>query len=406
MKRKLNIIFKRKDITILFFGQIISLLGSGINMIGLSLYVLKFDNPILGMGTLSIVMALPWAFLSPFTGVLADKFSKKKIMIFCDILRGILGIALFFTNNIFLFYAITLAMSIINVIFAPAVSGFIPFIVEKDELDDINSIYAGNRELAFLIGPAIGGLLVSLFGPSIVFIINGISFILSGVSEIFLTVDGYIENKDTNQIKVFENMKQGYLYIQKNIDIKFIILFFGTIALSFGSFRILIPNHIVNQLGISDSGYGMFVTVTGVGSTIGALLIPRLLKYFKVLELMIWGVISYGILYFIFIFMKSVGIALFLYFLTGFSVVLINVCSEIYLQKNVDKEYIGRVISLNMTFSNITLLLSMFLVTSFGQYFSNISILIGFIILLIVAGAIGMTILKKINSSKNINEKF
>ncbi|MGL4742679.1 MAG: MFS transporter, partial [Sarcina sp.] len=215
MRKKINFIFTKRDFTLLFFGQFISTLGSGINMIGLSLYVLKFDNPILGMGTLSIIMVLPWAFLSPFMGVLADKFSKKKIMIWCDILRGFLGIALFFVNNIFVFYLITLGMSIMNVIFAPAASGFLPFILEEDELSQANSLYAGSGELAFLIGPAIGGVLVSLCGPGVVFMLNGISYIISGISEIFLSVDGYVKKDQEKKTIIFREIKEGYLYVKK-----------------------------------------------------------------------------------------------------------------------------------------------------------------------------------------------
>lgn len=400
MRKKINFIFNKRDFTLLFFGQFISTLGSGINMIGLSLYVLKFDNPILGMGLLSIMMVLPWAFLSPFMGVLADKFSKKKIMIWCDILRGVLGIALFFVNNIFVFYLITLAMSILNVVFAPAASGFLPFILEEDELSQANSLYAGSGELAFLIGPAIGGVLVSLCGPGVVFMLNGISYILSGISEIFLSVDGYVKKGDEKKITVFTEIKEGYLYAKKHVGIKFVILFFGVVSLSFGVFRILIPNYVVNQMGVSDSGYGIFVAISGVGSTVGALVVPKLLKWFSELELMVLGVIGYGSLYLIFIFSRYIPLGLLLYFFIGFSGVFMNVCYDIYLQKYADKEYIGRVFSLDMTLTNIATLIPMIIITSFGEYINDSFILIFSTIFMILVGSIGFIILKNLNLSK------
>ncbi|MGL5820486.1 MAG: MFS transporter, partial [Sarcina sp.] len=376
MREKINFIFNKRDFTLLFFGQFVSTLGSGINMIGMSLYVLRFDNPILGMGVLSIIMALPWVFLSPFMGVLADKFSKKKIMIWCDILRGFLGLALFFTNNIFVFYLITLIMSSLNVIFAPAASGFLPFILDEDELSQANSLYAGSGELAFLIGPAIGGLLVSLCGSGVVFMINGISYIFSGISEMFLSVDGYIKKDEIKKISVFNEIKEGYLYATKHKGIKFIILFFGVVSLSFGVFRVLIPNYIVNQMGVSDSGYGIFVAMAGVGSTVGALAVPKLLKWFKTLELMVLGVIGYGILYFIFMFVKYIPLGLLVYFFIGFSGVFMNVCYDIYLQKHADKEYIGRVFSLDMTLTNISTLIPMIIITVLGEHINENIVLV------------------------------
>jgi MFS family permease len=139
-------------------------MGSAINTIGLSLCVLKFDNPVLGMGTLSLLLTIPWIIFGPIAGVFADRYSKKQTIIVCDIIRGLLSLELFFTQDIVLFYLIVFLMTIFDVIFSPAISGFLPFVVEKDELESANSIYSGSGQLAYLIGPAIGGILVAVFG--------------------------------------------------------------------------------------------------------------------------------------------------------------------------------------------------------------------------------------------------
>ena len=396
MKEKINLIFNRRDFCILFLGQLVSKLGSGINTIGLSLYVLKFENPILGMGALTITMTIPWIFLGPFTGVLADRYSKKKIIIWCDILRGFLSIGLFFTENMILFYLIVMSMSVLDVIFSPAISGFLPFVLEKDEIEEANSIYAGAGEIAYLVGPAIGGGLVAVFGAGAVFIINGISYILSGISEIFIQVEGFIKKEKIEQKSVMKEMKEGYIYAKSHKSIKFVILFFAVVSLSFGAFRILSSNYIINDIGISDSGYGLFVAICGVGSTLGAFILPRLIKKVSVIAIMVFGVGGYGVLYLAFSITSWIPLAGVIYFFIGIFGAFMDVSYGIFLQKNIDKEYIGRVFGFDMTLSSFSMLIAMVFTTISASYLDSQILFFLCSAFLIIVSLVGFIIMKKL----------
>ncbi|MGL4742400.1 MAG: MFS transporter, partial [Sarcina sp.] len=214
----------------------------------------------------------------------------------------------------------------------------------------------------------------------------------------------YVKKDQEKKTIIFREIKEGYLYVKKHVGIKFVILFFGVVSLSFGAFRILIPNYVVNHMGVSDSGYGIFVAISGVGSTVGALAVPKLLKWFKELELMVLGVIGYGVLYLMFIFSRYIPLGLLLYFFIGFSGVFMNVCYDIYLQKYADKEYIGRVFSLDMTLTNISTLIPMVIITTLGERINESLVLIFFIIFMILVGSIGFIILKNLSISKSLEK--
>lgn len=391
---------KVKDFSILFIGQFISKLGSAINAVGLSLYVLKFDNPILGMGTLSLLLALPWIIFGPIAGVFADRYSKKQIIIVCDIIRGLLSLTLFFTKDIVLFYSIVFLMTIFDVIFSPAISSFLPFVVDKDNLDSANSIYSGSGELAYLTGPAIGGILVASFGVRVVFVLNSISYIVSGISEIFIVSSGYINKHEHKQVSTFTEMKQGFVYAKSHNEIVFIILFFASISAILGGLPILCSNYIVNEIGISDQIYGTFMSIKSIGSIIGALLLPKGLNRIKELPMIILSTVIYGVLFVLFSLCRGIPYYISIYFSIGFITSFINITYGIFIQKNVDKAYIGRVFSLDMSLSNLTMILSIMVVTFTGTIIGVQNLIIIYAIVIVCISLIALVIMRKLKLNR------
>ena len=389
-------LLKRKDFSILFIGQFISKMGSAINTIGLSLCVLKFDNPVLGMGTLSLLLAIPWIIFGPIAGVFADRYSKKQTIIVCDIIRGLLSLTLFFTKDIVLFYSIVFLMTIFDVIFSPAISGFLPFVIDKADLKSANSIYSGSGELAYLIGPAIGGFLVASFGVGMVFIVNAISYILSGIAEMFIVSPGYINKNKNEKISTFLEMKQGFIYAKNHNTIVFVILFFAGASAVLGGLPILCSNYIVNELGASDQVYGIFISIKSIGSMIGALLLPKALNRIKELPMMILGTGIYGGLFILFSAWRWIPYSVGIYFFIGFIASFINVTYGIFLQKNVDKEYIGRVFSFDMSLSNFTMVTSIVFVTFNGNFLGTQNLMIMYAVAIILISLIGLVVMKKL----------
>lgn len=384
--------FINKDYILLLVGQFISKLGSGINSIGITLYVLRFDNPILGLGTLTLLLTIPWIIISPIAGTMADKYSKKFIIVICDILRGILSIGLFYTFNIYLFYLIVFLLTILDVVFSPAISGFLPFIVVKEDLEKANSLYSGTGELANLIGPALGGGLVALLGVEGVFLINGISYIVSGISEIFIKNKG-IDSEDRKEIKtegkLFIDIRDAMDYIKENKNIGFIIGFFAIASMAFGGLPILYLNFIKNNLMVSEEIYGLFMTLSGVGLLLGSFILPKLPKKWSSMDLMVRGVGVYGLLFLLFIGYKFIPYNMLIFFIIGIITSFVNVSYGIFLQSEVEKSIIGRVFSLDMTISSITTLISILFITIVGDKLSDTILIIFFSLLMIAISLIG-----------------
>ncbi len=395
MSKSLRSLLKQRDFALLLVGQFVSKLGSGINGIGLTIYVMKFDNPIMGLGTLMLLLHIPWIVFGPFAGTLADRYSKKSIIILCDILRGVLGIFLFYSDSLMAFYIIVLLITTLDVLFSPAIGSFLPFIVAKDKLEEANSVYSASGEVAHLIGPALGGTLVALLGTSSVFLINGISYVLSGISETFICNKGISASQREKQ-STLTDIKKGIRYAKHHKRMGFVIVFFALDAAAFGGLPIAYLNFIRHDLMASETIYGLFMTISGIGNLVGSLLVPILQKKWTGLELMIKGTGAYGLIFVLFVLYRFIPYNMLLFFFKGVVASFINVSYSIFLQQEVAKDMIGRVYSLDMALSTITSTLSIILVTFLGKHLSNTTLILLFAGLTILISLYGQTKIKSL----------
>ncbi|HIH72724.1 MAG TPA: MFS transporter [Thermococcaceae archaeon] len=172
-------------------GRFVSLVGSGVQDVALPLFILDLTGSGTIMGIFMIISMLPRLILYPIAGVVGDKINRKWIMVWMDFGRGavILFLALLASRNLItipILFGTQFVVSLMNALFGPATSAMLPDIVEKEELMRANSILMSLNSTAYIVGPALGGIIYGMGGIMIAFLINGVSFIASGVSELFI----------------------------------------------------------------------------------------------------------------------------------------------------------------------------------------------------------------------------
>ncbi|MCR1974328.1 MFS transporter [Clostridium sporogenes] len=182
-----------KNFFILWQGQLVSSLGDAIYEIALGFWVLMVTGSTALMGTLMAVSMIPKIVISPFAGVLIDRSERKYIIVAMDLIRGIV-ITLVGIVTI-LGYAkiwmILLAGMIIGTcaaFFNPCMGSVLPDIVSQDKIVKANSSYQMTTTGSNLIGTVFGGMLYATLGAPIMFLINGISYLFSAFTELFMKV--------------------------------------------------------------------------------------------------------------------------------------------------------------------------------------------------------------------------
>lgn len=225
-------LLKKKNFSLLMVGKFVSLLGNEIQRVALSLYVLKITGSATKFASVLALTVIPQCILGPIAGVLADWIDRKKLIVYLDILSGIIvGVYAYLyiisgKFSLIYIYSLTILLSIISVIFNPAISTILPSIIDKEDLVDANSIDCFIRNMANFLAPIISGVLFSVFGMFVILMGNSISFILSAISEMFINISKVnIEFNTITINKFYTDFSEGVKFIRsKKILVSIIIL--------------------------------------------------------------------------------------------------------------------------------------------------------------------------------------
>lgn len=362
-------LLKNPNFLLLFFGGIVSRIGNGIHHIGLVWYIMELHNSGLAVGTILMLATIPGVILGPFSGVLVDRFDRKKIIIWMDIIRGVIVLLMSLmiitgTMNYTFLILGTVLLSICGTLFNPAVSASIPNIVKNEHLSKANSLEHLSMNLTGVIGPAVGGVMIAIWGVGGVFMINGISFLLSAFSEYFIKFPPQKKNYQTEKIHFITEMKEGvsFLYQQKAL---FYLLFTCLFANFFfaGSSVVGLPLVVRNSLQGSVQDFGLIEAAWPVGAILGGLLLSLLPEFKKVfkpftialsVQTVFWTLIGCITLPEI---IATYGISLIKYaiiaclILGGVCNAFVNVPLMVVFQRMVPDEKRGRIFGITMTIS-------------------------------------------------------
>ena len=139
------------------------------------------DSEIL-LGLVIVVKLMSFAVFSPFAGYLTDRFDRRQLMIWCDIGRAVVVVMLLLVQSadlVWLVYVLISLQMMMAAVFEPAKSSSIPNITTKDELMVANIISTLSWSVIFTTGMAIGGFATEYLGIKMVFILNGITYLVS-----------------------------------------------------------------------------------------------------------------------------------------------------------------------------------------------------------------------------------
>ena len=173
-----------KNFRRLWAGQLVSELGTWFSFIAELGLVRTLSGTALTTTALLVARLLPFLLVAPIAGVLADRRSRKQIMIVADLLRAVVAIVFVFAGMIgsaWLVIACSALMASLTMFFEAAKNASIPNLVARRELLTANVLMFSTRFLQYTLGSAIGGLTAAQFGYDTAFIVNALSFVGSAL---------------------------------------------------------------------------------------------------------------------------------------------------------------------------------------------------------------------------------
>lgn len=175
-------IWQNKIYMRLFASYSVSMLGHWFDMVAIMIlfgYVWQAEPMLIAL--IPVALALPQALLGQFSGVIADKFDKVKLMMAADFLTAALTFILLLAQNPWIALVILSLRSVVNVIHFPAQQGLIKQVVDENLMLKAVTLNGIVNQLGKIMGPVIGGGIAGLFSPQLCIFINGVAFILSAL---------------------------------------------------------------------------------------------------------------------------------------------------------------------------------------------------------------------------------
>lgn len=365
MKRERKCI--NSNFLLFLLGRIVSDTGTSIQMMIMPLYIIDIGGTANTVGFFSFLSLLPALLVYPFAGVIGDRLNRKRIMVVTDfisavVLLGLGWLSYLGTMKLSLLLTVQVIISLMNGLFEPATRGMLPQLVDKEQLTRHNSTVASARSASVLVGPLIGAALYANFGITIVFFANGVSFLLSGISEMGI---GYIhiKQKATHGIKgIMNDLSEGIKFVLQNNLIRklscFLLVSYFVIQ---PIFSVMLPLFFKRSLSYTDVQYGYLQTIIILGSLIGSIMIGLLYRKEKrMTKLLVIGsiILLCGMLLFtalIFpISVLTLGNDTIIYFILLATVLgifsagnmFISVPVQTFIQQATPNEYMSRVFSL------------------------------------------------------------
>ncbi|GAA0724736.1 MFS transporter [Clostridium malenominatum] len=332
----------------LMVGNLISFIGDQIYIIAIPWIVYNITGSITQMATITAIGKIPNMF-QPISGVWVDRFNKKKLLLVCDALESILVCSMGFFYlweklELPYIYLITIISGFLSQIYNSAKFSVIPLLAKEDDLHYVNSLDSGIYNMGILIGPSIGGLIISAFNPGYALIINGVSFLGTLVAVLFTEISEESIDKKARHLKYLkEDLKMGFNFVFKTPS-----LLYTNTALIFSSlgttlFLTVMFFYLRSIVGLNASEVGVLLSIGGVGAILGSLLTNHLIKYISHIKIIILGMLLGGSSIVIFGIARSYMMLVLSNALGTFAVSLINPCVTTIRQSVTPKYLLGRV---------------------------------------------------------------
>lgn len=303
MNEYITLLRQNRNYRYLWLGNVVSLLGDWFNLIASAELITDLSNTGLAISSLFLARFLPLFFVSPLAGVLADRFSRRKIMIASDLLRALTVLGFLFVQTreqIWLLYALTVMQFVLSALFTPARSAILANVVPQKDLVTANALDSFTWSTMLALGAFLGGLATAVFGARTAFILDAATFILSAwwISRVVVAPRKVEAGGEGGWFDFID----GFRYLWSVPFILGISLVKAAGSLVWGSINVLevtFANEVFpldapwlrEALNIEDAGtaaLGIIYMISGLGTGLGPLLMRRWLGDAR--ERLLWGI--------------------------------------------------------------------------------------------------------------------
>lgn len=261
-----------------FSGQIISNSGTWMQRIAQDWLVLEITDSPLAVGITTALQFLPMLMFGLFGGLIADRYSKRALLLVTQVIMGLLAVAiavLTLTGNVEVWhiYAASIGLGLVSVVDNPARQVFVNEMVPPRLVRNAVSLNSGSFQIARMVGPAAAGLLIAAVGSGWAFAFNAVSFLGAIAALLLMDVTKLTPTEQAPREK--GQVLEGLRYVRSRPHILWLIVLVGCIGTFGFNFAIILSAYAKHVFDAGPEIYGILNSAMAVGSVTGALLAAR-----------------------------------------------------------------------------------------------------------------------------------
>jgi MFS family permease len=336
-----------RNYRLFFYGQLVSLIGTWMQTTALSWYVYQVTNSKLLLGFVSAVGSAPMMLFSIWGGSLADRHSKRTILIATQIAQMLcafilaLGIWLHFATPVFIL-AVTGLNGIALGFDMPARQAFTVEMTSREDLLNAISLNSSIFHGARVLGPAVAGFMVAVIGVALCLFVNVLSFIAVIAGLMMMRLPAIEPNVERPDARAWD----AVVYTLRHPRLRMIMILFLVVGVFGWSYSVLMPAFARDILHLGANGYGALLAASGVGALAGSLMVATWAHLFPPRQLALGGIYIFAVSLLAFAFCRNFYFSLVPLFGAGLGLLLFFSTSNTTVQTIVPDEIRGRVMGL------------------------------------------------------------
>lgn len=340
--------FGHKNYRFYFAGQLVSLIGTWLQMVAQGWLVFQLTHSAFWVGAVAALGSLPILFFPLFGGVIIDRLPKKNILIFTQFVAMVLAFILGFlvvlgTADLFSICILSFLLGAVTALDLPTRQAFAVEMVGKDSLTSAIALNSATFNSARVIGPGVAGIIIALIGVGGAFILNGLSYIAVLLALFFIKVQPHISRTHTHPLHA---LKEGVGYTFHHPLIRNLLLLTAVTSIFGWSYATILPVIAEKSFHLSASGLGYLYSVSGMGAVFTTILISVYSRKVSPFVFIIGGDMLFVLAIMVFTFSSNAIIGGVFLFFAGAGLIAQFATINSLIQHTVADELRGRVASL------------------------------------------------------------
>lgn len=338
-----------------FIGQVLSLMGTWMQGVAQGWLVYELTGSKLALGTISFAGSIPTLFLMLPAGAVADRHSRRKLLLVTQAAAMVCAFILTLLTatkvlQVWQIAGLALLLGVINAFDAPArLAMTVELVDDRRDLQNAIALNSTMFNLARVVGPAIGGVILAAVGATWCFALNGLSFIAVIIALWGMRLNEAAKPPRTRRFTA--EIGDGLRYVWDTKAVRALIALAGATSLFGFSYSVLMPAYAVDVLNVGEAGLGALSAAVGIGALIGSLLVASLTRSRRKGWQLTFGSLLFPSALIAFAFSRNYHVSLGILVIVGFGFIIQNTTGNTLVQWLVPDHLRGRVMSVySLTF--------------------------------------------------------